>query len=195
MTEVLHENLAPKADTATRELGDQMASTFENVTGFATYFPTTVGVARSDFRQVYEDNRHRIYALSFWMTDNELVAEELMKRTFVRAFALDEAPSAEDVDSALIAELREIAPIGELTLNCATCTQVAGVRLNTLRVHLERAIVEIPSTERVLFLLHDVEGYRYDRISRLLGLSVRLCQSGVHQARLRIRELLASMVR
>jgi DNA-directed RNA polymerase specialized sigma24 family protein len=108
---------------------------------------------------------------------------------------LDEAPSAEDVDSALIAELREIAPIGKLTLNCATCTQVAGVRLNTLRVHLERAIVEIPSTERVLFLLHDVEGYGYDRISRLLGLSVRLCQSGVHQARLRIRELLASMVR
>lgn len=172
-----------------------MASTFENVTGFATFFPTTVGEARSDFRQVYEGNRHRVYALSFWMTDNELLAEELMERTFNRAFAFGRVPSAEDVDSAFIAELREMTPVGELTLNCATCTQVAGVRHNTLRVHLERAIAEIPSTERVLFLLHDVESYGYDRISRLLGLPMRLCQSGVHQARLRLRELLASMVR
>jgi DNA-directed RNA polymerase specialized sigma24 family protein len=37
-------------------------------------------------RAVYEANRQRIYALAFWLTDNEPAAEDLMIRTFCRAF-------------------------------------------------------------------------------------------------------------
>ena len=38
-------------------------------------------------KAIYEENRHRVYALSFWMTDSELQAEQLLEATFVRAFA------------------------------------------------------------------------------------------------------------
>ena len=66
---------------------------------------------------MFQENRHRIYALAFWMTDNELAAEELMRMTFCRGFAHRSDPTAEALDGALITELREQMPIGVLTVD------------------------------------------------------------------------------
>jgi DNA-directed RNA polymerase specialized sigma24 family protein len=81
-------------------------------------------------------------------------------------------------------------PLGTLTLNCAACERVLAVRRNTLRVELERAVVQLPSTEKMIFLMHDVERYDHTRIARTLGLSDEESRIGLHQARLRMRELL-----
>jgi RNA polymerase sigma-70 factor (ECF subfamily) len=146
------------------------------------------------YQEAFEENRHRVYSFAFWMTDNELVAEELMLNTFCRAFALSSHPDAESVDRALVAELRELMPLGALTLQCAPCSEVVGLHRNTKRVDLERAVVQLPATERLVFLFHDVERYDHARISRTVGLSERESAYGLHQARLRLRELLAAMV-
>jgi DNA-directed RNA polymerase specialized sigma24 family protein len=69
---------------------------------------------------------------------------------------------------------------------------VVGLRRNTKRVELELAVVQLPPTERMIFLLHDVERYDHSRISRILGLSEQESAYGLHQARLRLRELLTS---
>ena len=66
-----------------------------------------------------------------------------------------------------------------------------SVRRNTLRVDLERAVVQLPPTEKMIFLMHDVESYDHARIARTLGLSDEESRLGLHQARLRMRELLA----
>ena len=42
-------------------------------------------------------------------------------------------------------------------------------------------------------VLHDVEGYNHVRIAKLIGLSEDESRNGLHQARLRMRELLAAM--
>src|SRR5271167_1112696 len=68
---------------------------------------------------VYEQNRQRIYALAFWITDNELAAEELMINTFCCSFAKSEAPTPEEIDCAFIAEARQCMPLAGLTLECA----------------------------------------------------------------------------
>ena len=171
-----------------------MATTFESLY-FGTYLPTIRENAESNVhKRVYETNRHRIYALSFWMTDNELAAEELLQRTFSRAFSQVDEPSSELLDQVLIAELRALMPLGSLTLKCNPCTEVSGIRRNTLRVHLERAVVQLPPTERMVFLMHDVESYDHKRISRLLDLTDDESRLALHQARLRLRELLAAMV-
>lgn len=146
-----------------------------------------------NYQEIYENNRHRVYALAFWMTDNELTADDLMGHVFRRAFAHSAQPSPEVIDRALLAELREIAPIGVITLAAKAAGQVLNVRRNILRTHLERAVVQVPATERLVFLLHDVEGYGHDRIARLLGINQAESQTGLHQARIRIRELVAAM--
>jgi RNA polymerase sigma-70 factor, ECF subfamily len=160
------------------------------LTGFATW----AAVERLEhYEEIYEQNRHRVYALAFWMTDNEMAAEDVMASVFQRAFALHPTPSAEAIDRALIAELREITALGVLTLTAPTTTQVMEVRRNTMRVHLERAVVQLPPTERMIFLLHDVEQYEHPRIAHMLGVNERESEYGLHQARLRVRQLVAAM--
>lgn len=144
-------------------------------------------------RALFEQNRSRILAIAFWMTDNELVAEGLMRRTFLRALTAGVAPSKEGLDRALVAELRALVPIGALTLECTPPPHPVGMRYNTLRIHLERAVVQLPPTERLIFVMHDVDGYSHARIAGLLDISEVESQFGLHQARLRVRELVAAM--
>jgi len=162
-----------------------------NNVGFAQYLPAVLELRVESYRKIYELNRHRVYSLAFWMTDNELTAEQLMIQSFRRALAGNEEPSAADVDRALVSELREYLPLGSLTLNCAPCDRVLSVRRNTLRVELERAVVQLPPTEKMIFLMHDVEGYDHARIADHLNVSEDDSCRALHQARLRLRELLA----
>ena len=172
-----------------------MASSIQQakLAGFAVGLPGLAHTEEFQFEQCYEANRHRVYALAFWMTDNEISADEIMRNVFLRVFASSLQPSAEVVDRALIAELREISPLGTLTLECAPATAILNVRKNIKRTDLEQAVVEVPRTERLVFLLHDAEGYDHRKIARLLGLSLNESQQALHQARLRLRELVAQM--
>lgn len=157
----------------------------------ALYLPVIATEKRADYERIYEANRHRVYSLAFWMTDNELAAEELSRATFMRAFALAAEPTADMIDRALLTEVRELVPVGSLTLEAKPASEVLSVRRNIMRVHLERSVVQLPATERMIFLLHDVECYEDARIARLLGLSPDEVLQGLHQARLRMRELIA----
>lgn len=163
------------------------------VTGFAAILPKAAAGKIDDYRRIYDANRNRVYSFAFWMTDNELAAEEVAAATFRRAFAQSVAPSSELIDRMLLAEVREITPVGPLTLECGVVTEVESIRNNVKRVHLERAVVQLPSTERLIFVMHDGEGYSHSRIAQTLGISESESQSGLHQARVRIRELVATM--
>lgn len=145
----------------------------------------------SNLPQIYKENQQRIYTLAFWMTDNELEAEELVENCFRQAFSTVAAPTADLIDRSLTMELRASRPLGILSLNCAEATQRHSVRRSAKRVDLERAVVQLPATERFIYLLHDAERYSEARIAALLGLAEDEVRSGLHQARLRMRELLA----
>ena len=63
-----------------------------------------------------------------------------------------------------------------------TSTETVGIRGNVKRVDLERAVVQLPATERLIFLLHDVESYDHAHIARTLGIAEQESQTGLHQA-------------
>ena len=163
----------------------------KNTVSLAPCLPQPPSLGVESHREAYERNCHRVYALAFWMTDNELLAEELMANSFRRVLASNTQPSDEEVDRALIDELRTVVPLGTLSLDCAPSAQAHSVRYSTLRADLERAVVQLPGTEKLIFLMHDVERYDHARIARCLGLTEDEARLGLHQARLRLRELLA----
>jgi|SRR5450432_400028 RNA polymerase sigma-70 factor (ECF subfamily) len=169
-----------------------MAS-FQGVIGNLGVVFSAVETQKANYREIYEENCHRIYSLSFWMTDNELVAEQLLNNIFLRAFATSDEPKAENVDAAFITEMREMFAIGSLTLTALTQTETTSIRSNMKRVHLERAVVQLPATEKLIFLYHDVEGYDHEQIARLIGVSKEESMFGLHQARLTVRALVAQM--
>jgi DNA-directed RNA polymerase specialized sigma24 family protein len=65
-------------------------------------------------------------------------------------------------------------------------------RNNILRTELEEAIRFLPSKERVVFLLMDVEGYPASRVAELLELSNAEVLRTALTARMRIRAELAN---
>lgn len=143
-------------------------------------------------RDIYEGNRHRVYSLAFYMTDSELTAEDVMTNTFCRAFAQEPRPNAEVIDRALVQEVKELMPLGALSLESATVNEAQQMRRrNTHRAELERAVVQLPPTERMIFLMADVENYDHARIARTLNISEAESRRGLFLARLKLRELLA----
>jgi len=153
----------------------------------------TIESRTAEYNRIYEENCHRIYSLAFWMTDNELTAEELASNVFLRAFAGTASPTTDQIDRAFLAEVREMTAVGTLTLSLHASAATTSIRGNVKRVHLERAVVQLPATEKLIFLLHDVEGYEHAKIARLLGIETQESQYGLHQARVLIRELVSQM--
>jgi RNA polymerase sigma-70 factor (ECF subfamily) len=173
-----------------------MSSSFQEGLPIAIvqFLPSADSKRMKRCRAIYEANRHRVYSFAFWMTDSEMLAEDISERTFLRAFTLSEKPSDETIDRALLRELRseESVSLEPLQLQCAQVNEVSSVRHNTKRTELERAIVQLPHTERMIFCMHDGDAYDHARIARTLGISEDESRHGLHQARLRIRELVSS---
>jgi RNA polymerase sigma-70 factor (ECF subfamily) len=170
-----------------------MAITLQaRLAGTNSYLPTAED-RLEQYQEIYQNNYHRIYSLAFRMSGNELAAEDVVSDVFRRAFSLVASPSAELLDRALVRELREQIPIGFLSLECSPISESTRIRGNVKRVHLEEAVGQLPATERLVFLMHDVEGYDHVRISKTIGLSEAESLRGLHQARLRLRELLSRM--
>lgn len=171
-----------------------MASSFQGVMDNVLIFAPAAERRKAEYSEIYNAHCDRIYSLAFYITDNEMMAEQLASNTFLRAFAGSESPQAERIDQALLAEVREFTPVGVLTLDHSVSSESRNIRGNIKRVHLERAVVQLPATEKLIFLFHDVEGYEHSRIGRLLGISEEESRLGLHQARIKIRELVAEMM-
>jgi len=58
------------------------------------------------------------------------------------------------------------------------------------RVTLERAVALLPPGYRMVFVLHDVEGFEHNEIATMLECSTGNSKSQLHKARLKLRELL-----
>jgi RNA polymerase sigma-70 factor, ECF subfamily len=168
-----------------------MSSSLGVMSNYGILVPAAESPA-AEYSRVYNEHGHRIYSLAFWMTDNEIIAEQLAANVFLRVFTCTASPSAELIDSVFVSTVREFAPVGALSLNCSPST--TRIRRNIKRVHLERAVVQLPATEKLIFLFHDVEGYDHHKISRLLGINEKDSQQGLHQARVQIREVVSQML-
>ena len=54
----------------------------------------------------------------------------------------------------------------------------------------ERAIDDLPAGYRLIFVLHDIEGFEHNEIAELLECSIGNSKSQLHKARLKLREAL-----
>jgi DNA-directed RNA polymerase specialized sigma24 family protein len=146
-------------------------------------------------RDVYESHRHRTFSLAFYMTGNEIEAEEILTNTFVQAFQQCEQPDAFAIDSALLSQLDQRYPLRKEVPSAVPSPGHGLSPRNVRRPDLESAIRDLPPNERLLFLLRDVEGYSTASIAKLLDLSEKHVQRGCFSARIRLSQLLAIQAR
>ena len=58
------------------------------------------------------------------------------------------------------------------------------------RMTLEKAVQDLPAGYRLIFVLHDIEGYEHNEIATLLDCSIGNSKSQLHKARMKLREAL-----
>jgi RNA polymerase sigma-70 factor (ECF subfamily) len=58
------------------------------------------------------------------------------------------------------------------------------------RLALERAVANLPAGYRLVFVLHDIEGYEHNEIASMLDCSIGNSKSQLHKARLKLRDAL-----
>jgi RNA polymerase sigma-70 factor (ECF subfamily) len=58
------------------------------------------------------------------------------------------------------------------------------------RITLDKAIAELAPGYRMIFMLHDVQGYEHNEIAEILSCALGTSKSQLHKARLKLRSLL-----
>lgn len=51
------------------------------------------------------------------------------------------------------------------------------------RLNLERAVEQLPSAFKAVFVLHDIQGYKYHEIAEMMDWSVGTSKGKLHRAR------------
>ncbi|MGC9292208.1 MAG: RNA polymerase sigma factor [Acidobacteriaceae bacterium] len=144
-------------------------------------------------RDIYESHRHHVYSVAYYMTGNEMDAENILEATFLRVFqGAPVQPGLEQIDRALLAELqKQFSFAATATEDVPSGGQDAFPLGNVRRTELEEAVWGLPETERFFFLLRDVEGLSLERIAQLVSFPVAAVRQTLHAARLRLRQQLS----
>ena len=58
------------------------------------------------------------------------------------------------------------------------------------RLQLQKAVDDLPPGYRMIFVLHDIEGYEHNEIATIVGCSIGNSKSQLHKARMKLRDLL-----
>ncbi|MGC2640006.1 MAG: sigma-70 family RNA polymerase sigma factor [Acidobacteriaceae bacterium] len=143
-------------------------------------------------RDIYESHRHRVFSLSYYMTGSEIEAEDLLQGTFISAFRKADEPDQATIDGTLIDHMKSHMLLEEEESVPVPTAEASLGQRNILRADLEEAIRCLPATERLVFLLMDVEGYSSARIASLLRMSEAEVRRTAIFARLRLRNELAA---
>ena len=162
------------------------------------------------FERIYRLHNRRVYALCLRMVGNTAEAEDLTQEAFLQLFRKIATFRGESAFSTwlhrlavnvVLMHLRKKG-LNEVSLDEQLEPQQEdgpkrdiGARDNMLagsidRVNLERAIESLPPGYRIIFVLHDVEGYEHNEIAEMMGCSIGNSKSQLHKARMKLRDLL-----
>lgn len=72
-------------------------------------------------------------------------------------------------------------------------SKIQDRQINNLKKVLEQALARLGETQRSLVLLKDYEGYSYDEIGQITGLSESQVKVYLHRARLQLKEYLVKI--
>jgi len=162
------------------------------------------------FEALYALHKRRVYSLCLRMTGNTAEAEDLTQEAFLQLYRKIATFRGESAFSTWLHRLAVNVVLMHLRKkNLATVSleeslepqqedgpkKDVGARDNMLagtidRVNLERAVDSLPRGYRLIFVLHDVEGYEHNEIAEMMGCSIGNSKSQLHKARMKLRDFL-----
>src|SRR5215469_5750981 len=167
------------------------------------------------FEFLYRMHSRRVYALCLRMTGNSVEAQDLTQDAFLQVFRKIQSFRGESSFSTWLHRLTVNVVL--MRFRKKRCPEVSldetfnadeeasprieigepdlRVRGTIDRLLIERALDRLPDGYKLMFVLHDVQGYGHEVIAEILGCSVGNSKSQLHKARMRMRELLTRRIR
>ncbi|MGA8670454.1 MAG: sigma-70 family RNA polymerase sigma factor [Terracidiphilus sp.] len=162
------------------------------------------------FAQLYSIHKRRIYSLCLRMVGNAAEAEDLTQEAFLQlhrkiaTFRGDSAFSTWLHRLAINVVLMHLRKKGLPLMSLDEAMEPAhddgpgrsfgapdlSLSGSIDRLALERAVADLPAGYRLIFVLHDVEGYEHNEIAGMLDCSIGNSKSQLHKARLKLRDAL-----
>jgi RNA polymerase sigma-70 factor (ECF subfamily) len=154
-------------------------------------------------RQLFETHVDRIYRLAYRMTGDDDQSQEFTQETFIRAFERIDQFRGEasfgtwlnSIGTSVIYNgLRKVTRFRQREFEYEEVGALAGTERQAepdLKERLATAIDDLPVKHRMVFLMHDVEGYTHEEIGAALGMPVGTSKAQLSRARARLRESLA----
>jgi RNA polymerase sigma-70 factor (ECF subfamily) len=168
------------------------------------------------FEHIYRLHSRRVYAVCLRMVGNTAEAEDLTQDAFLQLFRKIGTFRGESAFSTWLHRLavnvvlmklrKKTLPATSLEESTDPEDETSGPRReigapdlllsgSIDRVHLQRAIEQLPPGYRQVFVLHDVQGFEHNEIAGLMECSIGNSKSQLHKARMRLRELLQETLR
>jgi RNA polymerase sigma-70 factor, ECF subfamily len=165
------------------------------------------------FEALYAQHKRRIFSLCLRMTGDHAQAEDFTQETFLHLFRKISSFRGESAFSTWLHRLSVNIVLMQFRKKVLAAVSLdetpenlhddkhlrreIETRDNVLhgaidRINLQRVINELPPGYRIIFVLHDIEGYEHNEIAEMLGCSIGNSKSQLHKARMKLRILLTS---
>ena len=154
-------------------------------------------------RQLYEEHVDRVFRLAYRMTGNATQAEDLTQDTFIRAFDR-------------LADFRGDSPFAGWLHRVATSVILTGLRKRKrvqdvestrddlewvaqpvtasdpdLKRSIDRAVGGLDENHRLVFVMHDMEGFTHQEIATAVDAPVGTIKARLSRARHKLRDALS----
>ena len=163
------------------------------------------------FEAIYHQHSRRVYSLCLRMAGDPTEAEDLAQEAFLQLFRKIHTFRGESAFSSWLHRLTANVVLMRFRKKRPTLTSLdemsrddnennrPAIEIGTQdlsiagvpdRLNLQDAVRQLPGGYKLMFTLHDVQGYEHNEIAAMLGCSVGNSKSQLHKARKRLRELL-----
>jgi len=154
-------------------------------------------------RELYDAHVDRVYRLAFRMAGDDDLAREYTQETFIRAFERLDGFRGEAAlstwlhsiaSSVVLNGLRKVKRFRLRETDLEEAGEMPGRGRSAdpdLKYKLERAIDALPAKYRMVFVMHDVEGYTHEEIAGVMGTETGTSKAQLSRARAKLREALS----
>ncbi|MFO7893098.1 MAG: RNA polymerase sigma factor [Longimicrobiales bacterium] len=170
-----------------------------------TLIERVLGGDEAAARQLYDDHVDRVYRLCYRMAGDEDLAREFTQETFIRAFGrLDQFRGDAALSTWLYSITKSVALNGlrkvkrtrnrEVDMDEVPALPVPPRKSRAepdLKDRLHAAIDRLPDIYRLVFVMHDVEGYTHAEIGSSLEVATGTSKARLHRARQMLQEELS----
>lgn len=162
---------------------------------------------RNAFEVLYHRHNRRVYSLCLRMVGNASEAEDLTQEVFIQLYRRIGSYRGDAAFSTWLHRLtvnqvlmrfRKKDIKFEVTTEEGILPVVAekgSENPSTMpiidQIALDKAISELPTGYRTVFVLHDIEGYEHEEVAKMLGITAGTSKSQLHKARMKLRTLLS----